>query len=228
MMAGKAVAALADDNLMFKLAHDVNSYLRTIVTRIELAQNSSTACLGEEEQMWLGEAASAARDISGLMSAMVAYSDAEAEDGSQRLGLLLRGVVNDLHSKLAACGGEVDVRNSSDSSVPLGLKKVLKELVTNSCRFRAADRPLRICIAVRREDTEIEVMVTDNGMGVEREFLEKIFAPFFRLHSRDEIPGHGLGLAMCRKVAAGWGGSIVAEAADGGGLMMRVRVPAAA
>ena len=66
---------------------------------------------------------------------------------------------------------------------------------------------------------------SDNGIGVPQEYLERIFVPFQRLHSRDEFAGNGLGLATCRRIAAAWGGEVIAEAGSDGGLVIRVTVP---
>ena len=147
----------------------------------------------------LQEAASAARDIDGLMSAMVAYWGGNGEDGVVNLRLLLRGLVIERKAALAEAGAQVDIENDLDVPVPAGLKSVLKELLTNACRFRSDERPLRILVTSRSRDG-VEVEVSDNGSGVDAEYREKIFAPFFRLHAKGEFSGYGLGLATCRRM----------------------------
>ena len=226
-IAGSGTAVSHSDNVFFKFAHDVRTYLRTILTRIELVQQSPSAVLHEEDRQMLDEAAVAARGLSDLLSAMVAYSEGKAETGAQPVGLLLRGVVHELHKTLKSCNAEIAFPDSSDVRVPMGLKPVVKELLTNSCRFRAAGRSPNISIEVRPapEVGQVVVAVSDNGIGVEREFLTRIFDPFFRLHSRDEYPGHGLGLALCAKIVANWAGSISAEPTAGQGLTVLVTVP---
>jgi signal transduction histidine kinase len=215
-----------DGNLMFKFAHDLRSHLRTVLTRIELAQHAAPADITPESQSLLEEAASAARDIGSLVSAMVAYCEGEIEEGTGKLLLLVGGVQNELRSVLQEARAEVVVQ-VPEMMAPLALKVILKELLTNSCRFRALDRPLRISITARVSGPLMEMSVEDNGPGVEAEFLERIFAPFYRLHPRDEYPGHGLGLARCRKIAMGLNGTIVAEPSSvPPGLMVRVTAPA--
>jgi len=208
----------------FKFAHDVRTYLRTVVTRIQLVQNSAAAILPPVDREMLQEAATAARDIDGLLSAMTAYWEGTGEDGTANLGLLLRGLLLDRKAALAEAGAEVALVSDLDVNVPASLKNVLKELITNACRFRSTERPLRIDIT-SRIGNGVEIEMRDNGLGVDPAYLEKIFAPFFRLHSRDEFPGYGLGLATCRRIVSGWGGSMVAEIAPEHGLIVRVRVP---
>jgi signal transduction histidine kinase len=209
----------------FKFAHDIRTYLRTVVTRIQMVQASGAALLPPEDQSMLGEAAAAARDIDGLLNAMVAYQEAKGEDGVVSLRLLLRGLLIERKAALAEAGAQVEVVNDLDLPVPSRLKSVLKELLTNACRFRSTERPLRIIIANRMAPAAIEVAVRDNGIGVDPAYFEKIFAPFYRLHSRDEFPGYGLGLATCRRIVASWDGSIAAEGHAEHGLTVRVRIP---
>jgi chemotaxis family two-component system sensor kinase Cph1 len=209
--------------LSFKFAHDIRTYLRTVVTRIQLVQASGGALLPEEDQSMLREAVSAARDIDGLLSAMVAYEEGKGEEGAVDMGLLLRGLLMERKASLA--GAEVEVANDINLPVPAALKSVLKELLNNACRFRSTQRPLHLVIAVRSVGGAIEVAVSDNGVGVDSAYLEKIFTPFFRLHPREEFPGYGLGLATCRRIVEGWGGSITAEVRAEQGLTVRVGVP---
>jgi signal transduction histidine kinase len=220
---------LEDTRLVFTFAHDVRTYLRTVLTRIQLVQNSAAAVLPREDQSMLQEAVSAARSIDGLLSAMVAYCDGNTDEGTENLRLLLRGVLIERKAALGEVGAELQFPDTAsdhpDVPVPVGLKTVLKELLTNACRFRSAGRPLRILVSSRIVPAGVEISVSDNGVGVDRAYLEKIFAPFYRLHSRDEFPGYGLGLAICRRIVEGWGGTIAAEPAPEQGLTVRITVP---
>ena len=219
---------LSDERLVFAFAHDLRAYLRNIVTKVQLVRNSAVRILPEEEQSALAEAVAAATEINGLLNAMLAYCEGDPGSGSVSLRLLLRGLWIDLKGALAEAGADLDISNDLDIPVPAGLKPVLKELLTNACKFRSEARPLRIAVLTSmRAPSEIDLIVSDNGIGVEPEFLEKIFVPFQRLHSRDRFPGFGLGLATCRRIVTAWGGSIVAEAGPESrqGLTIRISLP---
>ena len=216
-----------ETRVMFAFAHDLRTHLRTVLTRIQLVQFwQEEQKLPEHEKLMLQEAASAVADCSGLINAMTAYCDVTAGEGVMDLRLMLRGILVELKTTLANAGAVVEGSNDLDVSAPAVLQGVLKELLTNACKFRDPSRPLRIHIASRlAADNTLEIAVTDTGIGVAPMYLEKIFLPFQRLHSRDEFPGNGLGLATCRRIAVVCGGSIAAEAGPDGGLTVHITVP---
>jgi signal transduction histidine kinase len=217
--------AIDDGRLMFAFAHDLRTHLRTVVISLQLLQRGGAATLPAEDQLMLKEAIAAAGHIDGLVNAMVSYCDPSAGNGEMNLGLVLRGILIERKSALADAGAQVEVSNDLDAPVPVALGSVLKELLTNACKFRDTNRPLVICIATRLQpDNTLEVVVSDNGLGVAKTYLERIFDPFQRLNSREQFPGYGLGLATCRRIAAVWGGTVAADSGEGG-LSVRVTVP---
>jgi signal transduction histidine kinase len=225
-MAWNPDPGLDDGRLMFAFAHDLRTHLRTVLTRIQLVQTGKGSVMSAEDQMLLQEAAAATTSANGLLNAMVAYCDVQPASGVMSLRLLLQGALLERKAALTEAGGEVEVVNELDVPAPLGLQSVLKELLTNSCKFRDKARPLRIRISSRIFDGHLEIVVIDNGVGVDAGYLEKIFVPFQRLHSRDEIPGNGLGLATGRRVTRALGGTMLASSVDEGGLTIRITVPA--
>jgi signal transduction histidine kinase len=215
-----------DGRLMFAFAHDIRAHLRTVLTRIQLVQRSGSSTLSDEDRLMLGETVTAVAAIGSLVDAMSAYCDVNAGNSVMNLRLVLRGILIELKAPLADSGAVVEGSTDLDVPVPTGLQIVLKELLTNACKFRDRSRPLRIHISTGLgSDGILEIAVSDNGIGVPQEYLERIFVPFQRLHSRDEFAGNGLGLATCRRIAAAWGGEVIAEAGSDGGLVIRVTVP---
>jgi signal transduction histidine kinase len=210
---------------MFAFAHDVRSSLRTVMTRIQLVQRGAGAALPEAEQHLLQEAAAAAGDINGLLSSMLMLMNPETEAGEASLRLAIQGSLLERKSILAANAATVSVCNELDVRVPSGIKRVINELLTNACTFREHTRPLIISIETGIvEDGTLTVAVSDNGLGVPPEYAEQILAPFRRMHSRDEIPGYGLGLSICRRIVEEFGGTIAAHP-KAEGLTVRFTVP---
>ena len=219
--------ASGEARFMHAFAHDLRSYLRTMQTRVQLIQRAAAASLPEQENRWLNEAIAAGEDMGRLIGAMVTYCGAAPVRETMSLALLLRGLRIDLAAMLTDAEAELSIAESaSDIAVSRSLSTVLRELVGNSCKFRRPGVPPEIRIASKMTDTEnVEVAVADNGSGVASEYMEAIFEPFRRMHSRSDYPGFGLGLALCRRITASNGGTIEAASGPNGGLSVRVVLP---
>ncbi len=88
-------------------------------------------------------------------------------------------------------------------------------LLENSIKYRSPERGLSVSIVgIPSPDGGVEISITDNGIGVPREYREKVFAMFTRLHSDDDIAGSGIGLAVCRKIVERHGGRIWIQSVD--------------
>lgn len=105
------------------------------------------------------------------------------------------------------------------------LTLLLQNLIGNAIKYRREDQPPRIRVSAVRGAGAWNFSVTDNGIGIEAEHLETIFAPFKRLHGR-EYPGTGLGLAMCSKIVERYRGRIWVESTPGQGAAFHFTLPA--
>lgn len=213
--------------LIFAFTHDLRGYLRTVTTRIELAQRAGQSSLPQQAAQWLTEASAAANGMSQLIGAMVAYCGVSPSPETLGLSLIFRALRVQVDAMLHESGVALLIDDPVDVHVSRGLTGILQELVTNSCRFRRPDTRAEIHIATSAPDTsQIDIVVTDNGTGLKAEYLEKLFQPFRRMHARDEFQGFGLGLARCRSIAEANGGSISAFIPSEGGLGVKIRMPA--
>ncbi len=119
------------------------------MTRIQLVQRGTAATLPDEERALLQEAGKAATEIGGLLSAMLTLVNPGGEESEAALRLTIQGSLLEMKPILAAAGATVEVRNELKASVPGNLKRVIKELLTNACKFRDRSRPLRILVGTR-------------------------------------------------------------------------------
>src|SRR5271165_486763 len=104
------------------------------------------------------------------------------------------------------------------------LLQLFQNLIGNAIKFRRAERPA-IQVIAREEASAWIFSVTDNGIGIAEEYMETIFMIFKRLHTRDEYPGNGLGLAICKKILEQHGGRIWAESTLGKGSTFKFALP---
>lgn len=144
------------------------------------------------------------------------------------LGVVVQTACANLLSALEQCGGEVagiatPARVVGDESQ---LVQLFQNLIGNAVKFRHPDVPLRIQLLAEKREGFWEVSVSDNGIGVEKLYLQKIFVLHERLHSVTK--GHGIGLATCERIVKRHGGMIWAESEGlGRGTSIRFTLPAA-
>lgn len=99
--------------------------------------------------------------------------------------------------------------------------RLLQDLLSNAIKFRKPDVPPRVHVSARRDGEHWIVTVRDEGIGIDPVHAERIFMVFKRLHARDEYPGTGIGLAICRRIVDRHGGRIWVESTPGAGAAFR-------
>ncbi|MGZ7119274.1 MAG: sensor histidine kinase [Methanobacterium sp.] len=109
----------------------------------------------------------------------------------------------------------------------LQLERVFQNLISNAIKFRKREEPLKIHIsAYESEDgNEYEFSVQDNGIGIEEQYMERIFTIFQRLHTRDVYKGTGIGLAIVKRIIERHGGRIWVESEFGVGSVFYFTLP---
>ncbi len=104
------------------------------------------------------------------------------------------------------------------------MARLFQNLISNAVKY-ASSQKLRIRIYSDRDDSFCRIYVEDNGIGFEEKYLDRIFAPFQRLHGRSEFSGTGMGLAICRKIIEHHSGSITAKSSPAKGSTFIVTLP---
>ena len=107
----------------------------------------------------------------------------------------------------------------------LQMLQLFQNLIGNGIKFRSSERAPVIHVSVKTLKDAWEFSITDNGIGIAPEYYNRIFIIFNRLHTRDEYPGSGIGLAICKKIVERHGGSIWVESSIGEGTTFRFTIP---
>jgi light-regulated signal transduction histidine kinase (bacteriophytochrome) len=105
------------------------------------------------------------------------------------------------------------------------LTQLFQNLVGNAVKFRRSDPP-RVRISASRENGDWRFSVADNGIGIDPQFFDRVFIIFQRLHGREEFPGTGIGLALCKKIIERHRGRIWIESEPGRGATFHFTLPA--
>jgi light-regulated signal transduction histidine kinase (bacteriophytochrome) len=105
------------------------------------------------------------------------------------------------------------------------LAQVFQNLVGNAIKFRRPDQPPSIHVSAVPRGNEWLLAVKDNGIGIEAQYVDRIFVIFQRLHTRSKYPGTGIGLSICKKVIERHGGRIWVESQPGAGATFLFTLP---
>lgn len=108
---------------------------------------------------------------------------------------------------------------------PVQIVQLIQNLISNSLKFHAADRPCRIEIQAESDGSLCTIEVSDNGIGFDNGNAETIFGVFKRLHGRSEYEGTGIGLATCKRIVERHGGQIRASGESGVGATFTIALP---
>jgi light-regulated signal transduction histidine kinase (bacteriophytochrome) len=106
------------------------------------------------------------------------------------------------------------------------LARVFQNLVGNALKFRRQETPMRVHVSAERRGNTHVFSVSDNGIGIEPGYAERVFVIFQRLHTRAEYPGTGIGLSICKRVVERLGGQIWFESEPGRGTKFFFTLPA--
>lgn len=96
------------------------------------------------------------------------------------------------------------------------LAQLFQNLIGNSIKFHGAEPP-RVHVSAKDKGSEYQFAVSDNGIGIDPQYFDRLFKIFQRLHTREEYPGSGIGLAVCKKIVERHGGRIWIESELGKG-----------
>jgi len=103
------------------------------------------------------------------------------------------------------------------------LTQVFQNLIDNAIKFQRQERP-EVHVSAKLEGEECICSVRDNGIGIAAEYQSRLFVPFQRLHTRQEYPGTGIGLAICKKIVERHGGRIWIESPPGQGTTFHFKI----
>lgn len=237
----------SNDNLQtfaYVASHDLQEPLRKVMAFGDLLKIRYADSSGDE-LVYIERMQSAAQRMSTLIKDLLNYarlSTQRDDSGPVPLGKVVEQVLTTLELSIQETGAQITVDDLPDvlgDASQLG--QLFQNLLSNALKFRRLNVVPRIIIQAswlaadhlpeaitpsRRAMAYYRIDVSDNGVGFEEKYLDRIFQVFQRLHSKREFAGTGIGLAICEKVVANHGGAITARSQPGQGATFSVYLPA--
>jgi light-regulated signal transduction histidine kinase (bacteriophytochrome) len=216
------------EQFTYVASHDLQEPLRMVSGYMQLLQRKYGEKLDATADEFIGCAVDGAKRMSQLIHDLLAYSrvgtrgeEPEPIDANSALaGVManLRGSIEDAGA--AITHDELPAVNADFTQ----LAQLFQNLIGNAIKFHG-EQPPRIHIGVRPAGDMLEFTVSDNGIGIDPRKRQRVVVIFQRLHTRDEYPGTGIGLAICKKIVERHGGRIWFESEPGKGSTFHFTLP---
>ncbi|WP_410595549.1 sensor histidine kinase [Amycolatopsis sp. lyj-23] len=218
------------EQFAYVASHDLQEPLRKVTSFCQLLEKRYADQLDERGVQYIGFAVDGAKRMQVLINDLLAFSrvgrrggepvDAETSALVAAATANVESVIADTDARVVVTGDLPVVR--AETSL---LTAVFQNLIGNALKFRG-EHPPQITVAAERDGDEWVFSVTDNGIGIDPQYAERIFVIFQRLHGRGDYPGTGIGLAMCRKIVEHHGGRIWLDTEVAKGTCFRFTLPA--
>lgn len=213
-----------------RLCHDLNAPLRAIHGFAEILQRREAAQLSEKGSMYLERMVAATHTMEQRIDRLHQYARLATHEVKLKPVAVaqLSGEIIAAHYRNLPAGASIQWQADQSlawPSDPVLLEVILRELVNNALLYTKAETPAQVNIAWSVEPDRLLLTVSDEGMGIDPEYHQRVFELFERLHSREHFPGAGTGLTMVLKAVGLLGGTIALASANDLGTAVQISLP---
>jgi signal transduction histidine kinase len=214
------------EHFAYLASHDLQEPLRTITSYVGLLENRVGDQLDDRARSWLGFVSDGAGRMSQLIADLLEYSrtgrglgETEVVDLAQAWDL----AVANLQHAIADAGATVQ-RGALPvvRARPREMTSMLQNLIGNGLKYRREDAAPVVRASAEQRDGSWEIAIADNGIGIDPRYYERVFGLFQRLHTSEEYPGTGMGLAIVKKIVESNGGAVRVTSTPGSGATFYV------
>ena len=219
------------EQFAYVASHDLQEPLRMVSSYVALLGRRYDGQLDDRADKYIHFAVDGANRMQRLIHDLLAYSRVGTRGGELTptdTASVLRETLSNL--EVAIVESEAEVVYSDLPSVmgdPSQLRQLFQNIVGNALKFRSESRP-RVELEASRDGDQWTFLIRDNGVGFDQRYAERVFGVFKRLHRNADIPGTGIGLAICQRIIERHGGRIWAESKLGEGSCFYFTLPAVA
>jgi signal transduction histidine kinase len=226
------------EQFAYVASHDLQEPLRKVASFCQLLEKRFGDQLDERGIEYIGYAVDGAKRMQVLINDLLTFSRVgrlnTTTDGDVDLDATLDHALGNLTTAIDESGADI-VRTAALPTVAGDrtlLTMLWQNLIGNAVKFRRGDVAPRIVVECAPGTGDYDgfwlVTVSDNGIGIAQEFVEKVFVIFQRLHGRDSYGGTGIGLALCKKIVEHHGGTIWIDTSYPEGTRFQFTLPATA
>lgn len=220
------------EQFAYVASHDLQEPLHKIIAFGDRLQELLNDAISEKGKDYLQRMERAAERMRTLIEDLLQIARVTTRSQPfQKIDLnkVLEEVLSDVEILLKKTKGEIKINKlpmvRGDS---LQLHQVFQNLICNALKFSRLEKPPKIQITSKTiKKGWVEIILTDNGIGIEEEYYERIFLPFQRLHGQEKFEGSGMGLTLCKKIIERHGGKITVESQLGKGSKFILKFPLA-
>jgi light-regulated signal transduction histidine kinase (bacteriophytochrome) len=193
------------EQFAYVASHDLQEPLRVITGFVQLLEKRYASALDQNGREYMAFIVDAAARMKELINDMLAYSRVTTKTKPPE-AVDLNDTLATVRENLSRLIKETRAEISCDQALPMvqadraQMGQLLQNLITNAIRYHRPEMPPKIRLTAVLQGKEWLISVTDNGIGIEQRYFTRIFKIFQRLHTNDEHPGTGIGLAICKKI----------------------------
>jgi PAS domain S-box-containing protein len=217
------------ERFAYVASHDLSEPLRMVSGFVSLLQTRYGDRLDDDAEEFMRYIVDGVDRMQALIRDLLTYSRvgrAPLELEAVAMGPLVERVLEGMQTSIDESDARIEVGDlPTVRGDAIQLSQLVQNLVANALKF-TGDEPPVVRVSAAREGNEWAFAVADEGIGIDRQYDDRIFQVFQRLHAPNEYPGTGVGLAICRAIADRHGGRIWVESAPGEGSVFRFTLPA--
>ncbi|MEO6405866.1 MAG: ATP-binding protein [Ferruginibacter sp.] len=218
------------EELMYVLSHDLKEPLRMVNSFMLLLQSKYAQLLDEKANTYIGFAVDGGKRMQAMITDLLELSHTAEKNTGKKLcdlHLLFSEAQQNLYGLIQESNATIVTKGELPKLVvnKTDIVRLFQNLLANAIKFKKAGIAPVILLKVVENKVEWLISIQDNGIGIPAEKFEKIFEIFNRLHSKEEYEGTGIGLASCKKIVEGNGGTIWLESEENAGSTFYFTMP---
>ncbi|WP_090505680.1 PAS domain-containing protein [Natronorubrum sediminis] len=216
------------EQFAYAVSHDLQEPLRMVTSYLQLLDQRYGDALEDDGEEFLEFAVDGAERMREMIEGLLEYSRVETR-GEPFEPVDLDAILDEVRDDLQLRIDETDAEISADDlptvvGDPSQLRQVFQNLLDNAIEY-SGDEPPRVDITAERADSRWRITVHDHGIGIDSDNQDRVFEVFQRLHTSDEHPGTGIGLALCQRIVERHDGELWVESEPGEGSTFSFTLP---